>query len=147
MGFWDSIIGSDEKPQEQGSSGSSKKSTNPFNVSLKFTPLRLTAMKKNSVDLVVKVKNVSPETHLVSADALLPKNTMVGFDEACINKGAEKRVGELKAGDSIDIPIRIWANNQTKASNYNIDVTVYSHYIGYDKVLSYTKKSISLRAV
>lgn len=145
MGFWDSIIGDEssgaEKPQ------STKKSTNPFNVALKFHPLRLTAMKKNSVDLLVRVKNVSPETHLVSVDALLPQGTMVGFDEACINKGIEKRAGELKAGESIDVPLRIFANNQTKADNYPVDVTVYSHYIGYDKVLSYTKKNCSLRAV
>lgn len=114
---------------------------------MKFTPLRLSAMQKNSVDLIVKVKNVSPETHLVSVDALLPRNAMIGFDEACINKGTEKRAGELKSGESLDVPVRIWANNQTKAGNYPIDVTVYSHYIGYDKVLSYSKKSVSLRAV
>lgn len=145
MGFWDSILG-EEGAAEETPQGA-RKSTNPFNVSLKFTPLRLTAMKKNSVDLMVRVKNVSPETHLVSVDALLPRNSMVGFDEACINKGLERRAGELKSGSSVDIPVRIWANNQTKEGNYPIDVTVYSHYIGYDKVLSYTKKNTSLRAV
>jgi uncharacterized membrane protein len=142
MGFWDSIIGEDS-PVEV----SDKKSANPFSVSVKFLPLRLSAMQKNSVDLQVSVKNTSSETHLVSVDALLPKNTMVGFDEACINKGIEKRAGELKAGESIVVPITIWGNNQTKQGNYPIDVTVYSHYIGYDKVLSYTKKSTSLRVV
>jgi len=141
MGFWDLIAG--EEPQKQPE----KKSANPFNVSLKFTPLRLSAMRRNSVDLVVTVKNTSPETHLVSVDALLPRDALVGFDEACINKGIEKRAGELKAGESVEVPIRIWGSNQTKSGNYGIDVTVYSHYIGYDKVLSYTKKSTSLRVV
>jgi hypothetical protein len=145
MGFWDSITG--DEGTDANAPQPTKKSMNPFNVGLKFTPLRLTAMKKNSVDLLIKVKNVSPETHLVSVDALLPKDAMIGFDEACINKGVEKRAGELKAGESIDIPVRIWANNQTKADNYSIDVTIYSHYIGYDKVLSYTKKNTLLRAV
>jgi uncharacterized membrane protein len=142
MGFLDSILGED-RPAET----SEKKSTNPFNVTLKFIPMRLSAMQKNSVDLQVNVKNTSPETHLVSVDVLLPKNAMIGFDEACINKGVEKRAGELKAGESLEVPIRIWGNNQTKGGNYPILVTVYSHYIGYDKVLSYTKKSTSLRAV
>ena len=142
MGFWDSIIG-EEKPQQT----SDKKSVNPFTVSLKFAPLRLSANSKNSVDLVVKVQNKSPESHLVSVDALLPKNAMIGFDEACINKGIEKRVGELKAGDSTEVPIRIFANSQTQEGNYPVEVTVYSHYIGFDKVLSYTKKNTSLRAV
>ena len=141
MGFWDSIVGEEEKKPTE------KKSTNPFNVSLKFAPLRLSANRKNSVDLVVKIENKSPETHLVSVDALLPKNTMLGFDEACINKGVEKRVGELKSGDATEVPIRIFANSQTKEGNYGVEVTVYSHYIGFDKVLSYTKKSSSLRVV
>jgi len=142
MGFLDSILGEEQKPMQ-----AEKKSVNPFNVSLKFTPLRLSAMRRNSVDLQVKVKNTSPETHLVSVDALLPRNAMIGFDEACINKGVEKRAGELKPGESIDVPIRIYGNNQTKEGNYPIEVTIYSHYIGYDKVLSYTKKSTSLRVV
>jgi hypothetical protein len=75
MGFWDSIIG--EESTDAQAPQASKKSTNPFNMGLKFHPLRLTAMKKNSVDLLIKVKNVSPETHLVSIDALLPKNAMI----------------------------------------------------------------------
>ncbi len=143
MGFWESILGS-EKTEEKKSE---KKSINPFNVSLKFTPMRLSANANNSVDLMVRIENKSPETHLVSLDALLPKGVMLGFDDACINKGTEKRVGELKPGQSVDAPVRIFANNQTKEGNYPVEVTVYSHYIGFDKVLSYTKKSTSLRVV
>lgn len=142
MGFWDAITGG-EKSEES----LEKKSINPFSVSLSFVPLRLSANQRSSVDLIVKVKNISPETHLLSVDALLPRNAMLGFDEACINKAIEKRVGELKSGDSVDVPITIWANNQTKEGSYGIDVTVYSHYIGYDKVLSYAKKSTNLRTV
>lgn len=143
MGFLDSIIGAEKKEEMK----TEKKSTNPFNISLKFTPLRLSANAKNSVDLVVKIENKSPETHLVSFDAFLPKDSMLGFDEACINKASEKRIGELKSGNSIDVPVRIFANNQSKEGSYPVDVTVFSHYIGYDKVLSYAKKSTTLRIV
>ena len=143
MGFWDFILG-DEKSGEELSEN---KSTNPFAVSLAFAPLRLSANRRSSVDLIVRVKNISPETHLLSVDALLSKNALLGFDEACINKATEKRVGELKAGDSIEVPITIWGSNQTKEGRYGVGVTVYSHYIGYDKVLSYTKKSAHLRTV
>ncbi|HSB47524.1 MAG TPA: hypothetical protein VLD37_05910 [Candidatus Bilamarchaeum sp.] len=143
MGFWDSIVGSDksEKPADEGKGG------NPFNVSVSFAPLRLSAMNRSSVTLSVKVKNVSGAVQLVSVDALLPKDSLIGFDPACINKAAEKRVGELKPGQSIEANLTIWSSNQTKEGNYPVDVTVYSHYIGYDKVLSYLKKSTSLRAV
>jgi uncharacterized membrane protein len=72
---------------------------------------------------------------------------LLGFDQACINKSVEKRAGELKAGESIEVPITIWANSQTKEGNYPVGVTVYSHYRDYDKVLSYSKKRTSLRAV
>jgi len=144
MGFWDSMLGSDKdaqaKPQDD-------RSANPFNVSVSFAPLRLSAKMRSSVDLVVKVKNISASPALVSVDALLPKDALIGFDPACINKAAEKRMGELKPGVSIDVPITIWSSNQTREGSYPVEVTVYSHYIGYDKVLSYLKKSTSLRAV
>ncbi len=144
MGFWISIRGGEKSDDEEPTD---KKSLNPFAVSLSFAPMRLSANKRHSVDLMVKVKNVSPETHLLSVDALLPKDAMLGFDEACINKATEKRMGEIKSGDSVEVPITIWGNNQTKEGNYGVGVTVYSHYIDYDKVLSYTKKSASLRSV
>lgn len=140
MGFWDSIVGSEQKPIQE-------KSGLIFNVSLSFSPLRLSANKRNSVHLLVKVKNLSSEQQLLSVDAFLPKDAMLGFDPAGINKVTEKRSGELKPGESVEVPIEIWANNQTKEGNYPIEVTVYSHYIGYDKVLSYLKKSASLRVV
>lgn len=141
MGILDSILGSD-KPEAPASG-----SANPFNMSVSFAPLRLNAKKANSVSLVVKVKNVSGSPQLVSVDALLPRDAMLGFDPPCINKAVEKRVGELKPGASIEVSIPVWANSQTKEGSYPVDITVFSHYIGYEKVLSYLKKSTSLRAV
>ncbi|MFN7991842.1 MAG: hypothetical protein U0R44_06845 [Candidatus Micrarchaeia archaeon] len=143
MGFWDSIIGS-EKAEV---AASDEKSSNPFAVSVSFAPLRLSAKNRSSVNLVVKVTNVSKSPQLVSVDALLPKDAVIGFDPACINKAAEKRLGEIKAGATVEVPITIWSSSQTKEGNYGIDVTVFSHYIGYEKVVSYIKKSTALRAV
>ncbi|MBU0591786.1 hypothetical protein KKF81_07205 [Candidatus Micrarchaeota archaeon] len=149
MGFLDFLKGSgkDDKSSSVQGMPVDKKFVNPFSVSLSFLPLRLSANKKNSVNLIVRVKNVSPESHLVSIDALLPREAMLGFDEACINKAVEKKGGELCSGESTDIQVTIWANNQSKLGNHKIDVTIYSHYRGYDKVLSYVKKSTSLRVV
>jgi len=144
MGFWDSILGSDQQTEDKPQG---KPTSNPFAVSVSFSPLRLSANNQSSVNLLVKIKNVSNSPQLVSVDALLPRNAMVGFDPACINKAAEKRMGEMKPGDTIEAHIQIWSNSQTKEGNYPIEVTVFSHYIGYEKVLSYIKKSTSLRAV
>ena len=142
MGFWDSIMGNDKASDAPADD----RSGNPFSVSVNFSPLRLSANNRSSVNLLVKVKNVSSSPQLVSVDALLPKDAMIGFDPACINKAAEKRIGELKAGSEMEVPITIWSNNQTKEGNYNVEVTVFAHYIGYEKVLSYIKKSTTLRA-
>jgi uncharacterized membrane protein len=144
MGLLDSIIGKEKAPER---ASVSSKSANPFVVSLAFSPLRLAANKASSVNLIVKVKNVSGETHLVSVDALLPKDAMIGFDPACINKAVEKRIGELKPGEAIDVQVQMWSNSQTQEGNYPVDITVFAHYIGYNKVLSYIKKSTALRAV
>lgn len=144
MGMLDSILGKQEMKSEP--SVASGKSTNPFAVSLSFAPLRLAANKASSISLVVKVKNISSDPQIVSVDALLPKDVMIGFDPACINKAVEKRVGELKSGETKDIQILVWSNNQTKEGTYPVDVTVFSHYIGYDKVMSYIKKNTTLRA-
>jgi uncharacterized membrane protein len=145
MGFWDSLLG--EKKAGEVSVEGRPGTTNPFAVSLSYLPLRLSASSSNSINLVVKVKNVSPDAQLVSVDALLPRQAMLGFDRPCINKGIEKRLGEIKAGEATEVQIPIWANSQTKEGKYDIEVTVYSHYIGYNKVLSYVKKKSSFRAV
>ena len=64
MGFWDSIIG---KEKTTGVPGAGKpQSINPFKVSLSFLPLRLSAHSSNSINIVVKVKNISSEPQLVS---------------------------------------------------------------------------------
>jgi uncharacterized membrane protein len=143
MGLLDSILGKDDS----SSAPSQKASSNPFSVSVAFAPLRLSARAKSSVNLVVKIKNISQSPQLVSVDALLPRDALLGFDPACINKGAEKRLGELKPGATSEAQITLWSNNQTKEGNYKVDVSVYAHYIGYEKVLSYIKKSTSIRVV
>lgn len=139
MGFLDSIFGKEEpEPLESGSE-------KPFKVSLSFLPLRLSANKKNSVNLIVKVTNPSKKEKLVSVDALLPSNSLLGFDKMCINKSIEKRTGTLKGGETREINIEIWANSQTDRGDYPVEVRVYSHYLDYKKVINYLKKKTTLR--
>jgi len=145
MGFLDSLLGKSDGGSQ--APGPERGSTSPFKTTLSFSSLRLSANKRNSVNLIVRVTNVSGARQLVSVDASLPKASQLGFDAACINKTIEKRAGELNPEESLDIPIEIFASNQTRAGNYGVDVTVFSHYLGYDKVLSYMKKGTSLRVV
>ena len=123
----------------------SKKKISPFRITLSFTPLRLSAYKKNPVTLIVKITNNLDKEQLVSVDALLPSNSMLGFDGIGVNKINETKVGKIMPGEKKEARIEIWANNQTKKGKYPIEVRVYSHYLNYNKVLSYVRKSTNLR--
>lgn len=138
MGFLDSILGKEEE-------GTFEETGAPFKVSLSFVPLRLTANKKNSVSLVVKVTNLTNEEKLVSVDALLPPKSLLGFDQMCINKSIEKRLGKLQPRKTEEAQIEIWANNQTKIGSHPIEVRTYAHYLNYKKVINYVRKKTVLR--
>ncbi len=146
MGFWDSLFGGEGKSEKQDA-GETKILAKPFKVAMTFHPLRLSAHKRNSANLIVKVTNLTPDPQLVSVDVLLPKNQMLGFEPTCINKAAEKKAGNVGPNQTAEVSIPVWANNQTKAGSYSMMVTVFAHYQDYNKVLSYIKKPASLRVV
>lgn len=115
-------------------------------IGVNFSPLRLSVGKDNKLKLIVRIKNESDATMLISVDALLSKKDLIGFDSACIQKHSEKKVGEIKAGETKEAVFEVCSTNQTKAGNYNVGINVYSHYLDYDKVINYVKRVVSLRA-
>lgn len=145
MGFLDSILGESTKTAQD--QGETKVLAKPFKIATSFTPLRLSANKKNSVNLIVKVTNLSNDPQLVSVDVALPKSRLLGFEPTCINKACEKRVGTIQAGETTEVAVPVWGNNQTQQGSYPMEVTVYAHYQDYKKVLNYMKKLASLRVV
>lgn len=148
MGFLESLLGEDgKKAQAENVFVEKKVPKIPFRISTSFLPLRMTAMKSNSVNIVVKLKNITDDSHLVSVDVSLPKGTLLGFDSTCINKAIEKRVGDVGAGETKEVSIPVWANNQTEAGEYELEVSAYAHYQDYNKVLASVKKRASLRVV
>jgi len=160
MGFLDSLLGEEErvvqkgeklarrKEEESESSQAAKRVPQvPFMVSTSFLPLRLSAQKSNSVNLVVRLKNITNDPQLVSVDVMLPRKELLGFDPACINKMTEKRIGEVAPGETKEVSVPVWANNQTAAGDYGLDVSVYAHYQDYNKVFSSVNRKTSLRVV
>lgn len=133
--------------QTQQPQGEKKILAKPFSIITSFTPLRLAANKSNSVNINITIKNITPDPQLVSVDVMLPKAAYLGFEPSCINKVFEKRVGELKPGESTTVSIPIWGGTQTAPGEYEIGYVVYAHYIGYDKVLNYQKNKTRLRVV
>ncbi len=142
MGFLDGILGTNEKRETP-----IKDNGNPFITSLKFIPRRLSSMKEGSIDLEIKVTNNTADTQLVSIDAVLPKKILVGFDPTCLNKHTEKRLGNVEPGETKDVALRIWGSNQTKEGDYPIQISFYSHYLNYKKVLESTHKRTTVRVV
>lgn len=145
MGILDSILGKggEKTPMKAGES----KISNPFFVSLNLSPIRLAARKKEVAVLKVTVKNNSDEPQLFSVDFSLPKNAQLGFDQMALQKTADKKGGEIKRGESKEVTIEVWSNNQTKEGTYEITLTVYSHHLGYEKVMGYVKKTTTLRVI
>ncbi len=157
MGFLDSLLGEEEKrfgkegakrsKEAKVSDASKRVPAVPFRVSTSFLPLRLSAMKANSVNLVVRLTNITNDSQLVSVDVLLPRKELVGFDPACINKMTEKKVGEVQPGETKEVSIPVWASNQTAAGDYMLDISAYAHYQDYNKVYASVKRKTSLRVV
>jgi uncharacterized membrane protein len=141
MGFLDAVLGVEKSQKKVHNTGK------PFNVSMKFVPIRLSSGKEGKMDLEIQIENATSEYQLVSVDALLPKQVMIGFDPTGINKHIEKRLGEIKPAETKTAIITIWSNSQTKEGEYPIEITFYSHYLEYNKVLNYIKKKLTIRVV
>ncbi len=146
MGFLDDILGN-EKPETKPGREGPRNSTNPFEVTLSLSPLRLAANTNDYVELLVRVRNVSDEAQLASVDVFLPMGTMLGFETACINKTIEKRIGEIKSGETKEVTVPIWANSQTRAGDHKVDVAVFTHYQTFSKIIASLKRSFVLRIV
>ena len=105
MGFLDSLLTSKEAGNDEAVNDAGN-----IKFVLRFSPLRLAALKDNKVNLVVTLTNDSNQPQLISLDALLPRNQLVGFDTTCISKHTEKKLGELKSGESTEVVLPIFAN-------------------------------------
>lgn len=143
MGFLDSLLnGNDGEKGVPASDGE-----NPLKLMVSFLPVRLTAMKENRINMIVKLTNQTDQEQMVSLDILLPKNGLVGFEPTCINKHGEKKLGKLAAGETKEISVPIYATNQTKPATYPFKVVAYIHYLDYEKVLNQVSKMGELRVV
>lgn len=147
MGLFDWMKGEKEESKGTQEIKGGKILAKPFRIAVSFTPLRLNSKSKNSVNLIVKITNLTKDPQLVSVDVLLPKNALIGFEPTCINKAMEKRLGEVRPDETVKASIPVWASTQTQPGSHELQVTAYAHYIGYEKVLNYMKTKTNLRIV
>ncbi|MDO8553638.1 MAG: hypothetical protein Q7S22_02430 [Candidatus Micrarchaeota archaeon] len=127
--------------------GDTAESSSPFKISVGFLPVRLAAMKDNRIDMIIKLTNTSGENQLVSVDVMLPKKELVGFEPTCIKKHEEKKVGEVKDGETKEVVVTLWATNQTRQGTYQVGINAYTHYQDYTKIVKSVKKIVTVRVV
>jgi uncharacterized membrane protein len=143
MGFLDSLLSGEEGKADQSTGNEG----NPLKLMVSFSPVRLSAMKENRINMLVKLTNLTDQEQMVSVDVLLPKNGMVGFEPTCINKHGEKKIGKVAAGETKEIVIPVYGTSQTKPGNYPFKVVAYIHYLDFTKVLNQVSKMGELRVV
>ncbi len=142
MGLLDNLLGG-----KRGNGEETTEAGSPFKISVGFLPVRLAAMKDNKVDMLLKITNTSEDNQLVSVDVMLPKKELVGFEPTCIKKHEEKKVGEIKSGETKEVVVTLWATNQTRQGTYQVGIHAYTHYQDYTKVVKSVKKIVTVRVV
>ncbi|MCX8195114.1 MAG: hypothetical protein N3G22_03360 [Candidatus Micrarchaeota archaeon] len=137
MGFLEELFGKGkEEPTKPGL---------PFKISTSLRPVRLSARKESSLELLVSIKNVSDSPVLTSVLAEVPKS--LGFENVGMAKIKEIRIGELPPSKEKTVSFSICSNFQTPPGTYSVVVTVNQHYRDYSHIQNYAKKSVEIRAV
>ena len=146
MGLFDWLTGKKEEAAEPAEEMHARGSK-AFNISHKFSPLRMKAHKDSKVAMSVTVKNTSGQKHLVSVDVELPRGHKVGFDVTSGQKHHEERMGEVGAGDARTFSMNIHGSRMTAPGEIPIKITAYAHYLNYNKVLEQAGKTAKLRII
>ncbi len=145
MGLFDWLSGRREESEEHAEIPS--RGSSPFKISHKFSSLRMKSHKDSKVGMSITVKNTSGEKHLVSVDVELPRGQKLGFDVTSGQKHHEERMGEVAAGGTKTFSINIHGSRMTAPGEIPIKITVYAHYLNYNKVLEQAGKTVKLRII
>ncbi len=112
------------------------------NFSLRAHPDVIFAYKRNHVELIIRVDNDSEEVRWLEADVLLPEKLSLGPDSN-LQKG-RLRIGILGTKESLEKPVKVYANTYTKPQMYRCKVTLYTY--GKDGVIDQRlEKSVDVR--
>lgn len=138
MGLLDNLLGKKEETPA-APKGS------PFSLSTSLRPVRLNARRENSLDLLIDLQNITNAPQMCSVVVELPKS--LGFDNVGLHKTRELRLGALEANVKKQVPVGIFANNQTPPGNYRLTITLNAHYRDYSHVINSVSKAVEIRVV
>jgi hypothetical protein len=116
--------------------------TMPYRIIAEFTPYKLYANRRNSVLLMLNVKNLTNEPVLGSVVVELPK--LLSLDDAGMSTAKELRLGTISPGEEKAQQVEIHGDAGTDKGEYTLSITAFIHYRDYGHVLNAVKKKAVL---
>jgi hypothetical protein len=116
--------------------------TLPYRIMTEFTPFKLYANRRNSVLLMMKVKNLTNEPVLGSVVVELPKT--LSLDDVGLSTAKELRLGTLAPQEEREQRVEIHGDAGTDKGEYTLSITAFIHYRDYGHVLNAVKKKAVL---
>lgn len=117
----------------------------PYRLISEFVPYRLYANRKNSVMMMLRLKNLTKEPVLSSIVIQVPKG--LGLDETGLSGEKELRLGTLAPGEEKETRAEVYGDSGTDNGEYTLSVTAFIHYRDYGHVLNAMKKKTVLEVV
>ena len=113
----------------------------------KLLPLKIIKGKDNTLDIIVKVENKSDKERLMSIEAEIKTDGIIGFDPSFINKKTSVKIGTLQPFSRKEVSIRLFASPNTAEKTYEIALYLIEHYYDYSKVLHVYRRNVSVMVV
>jgi len=116
-----------------------------FMVSIKTVlfPFRLSLSHKEPIALRVELANDTKETKLFSMKFLVHKDLSV--EKTTIANIYEKKLGEMKPGESKLMYLHIYPKASTRTIDYPGRLIIYEHYNDYEFVNKEYKKNFTIK--
>jgi len=117
----------------------------PYELTTRVLPFRMDSKSKQPVHLEIEIKNILEEPLLTSIVVQVSK--AFGLDAMGLSTTREIRLSYIHPNEKKQISVDIYPSARTKAGEFPVQVTAYSHYRDYSHILNYERKRISLRVV
>ena len=115
-------------------------------VSSQFNALRMVAGQKEPQVLEVTLRNNGKDPAFASVALKLP--FMLGFDQICLMRDKQERVGLVGSGSTKTVSFRIYCKPMIQEGNYTIPISVNLHPLDrFDRVNGTLNHSANLRVI
>ncbi|MGC8676071.1 MAG: hypothetical protein ACP5T3_00950 [Candidatus Micrarchaeia archaeon] len=117
----------------------------PYRIGTELIPYRLYANQKNSVRMLINIKNLTAEPTLGSIVVEVPRG--LSLDGTGISKEKELRLGLIAPDEEKQAAVDIYGDSGTDKGEYTLSLTAFIHYRDYGHVLNAVKKKATVEVV